>query len=182
MTNDAWAGQNICSGVTYISLLLPWSTNATRRERQQKRRAQQPLRSQIQSKSGFRQLSGANPALATSKTLNPALIPKLQMKGIPSLRPPHLHVDPGKVRDAVDALLGMGHPLVEGLDAMARGVSIGPDRYEDVELEDKEMAEGDDDVGTEGGDARDPMDEVDELDNDESSSESGKLSQVHQEP
>lgn len=96
--------------------------------------------------------------------------------------PPHLHVDPGKVRDAVDALLGMGHPLVEGLDAMARGVSIGPDRYEDVELEDKEMAEGDDDVGTEGGDARDPMDEVDELDNDESSSESGKLSQVHQEP
>ncbi len=95
--------------------------------------------------------------------------------------PPRLHVDPGKVRDAVDALLGMGHPLVEGLDAMARGVSIGQDRHEDVELEDKEMAEGDDDVGTEGGDARDPMDEVDELDNDESSSESGKLSQVHQE-
>lgn len=29
--------------------------------------------------------------------------------------PPRLHIDPGKVHDAVDALLGMGHPLVEGL-------------------------------------------------------------------
>lgn len=87
LTNDARAGQNICSGVIYISLLLPWSTNVTRRERRRKRRSQQLLRSQIQSKSGFRQLSGADPALAMSKTLNPALILKVQMKGIPSLRP-----------------------------------------------------------------------------------------------
>ncbi|KAF7430272.1 hypothetical protein PC9H_005974, partial [Pleurotus ostreatus] len=66
----------------------------------------------------------------------------------------------------------MGHLLVEGLDAMARTVLIDQDMHEDVELEAEEMAEGEDDVGTDGGDARDPMDEVDKLDSDESNSES----------
>ncbi|KAF9496521.1 hypothetical protein BDN71DRAFT_1430124 [Pleurotus eryngii] len=50
------------------------------------------------------------------------------------------------------------------------GVPIGQDEAGDVGFEDKEIAEGEGDVGTD--DVRDPMDEVDELDSDESDSES----------